>query len=184
VTDIYSEDNLLKKVYITVLGALLVGMVFAGGCAGGEDTVVAKEGDTVKVHYTGKLEDGSVFDSSENRDPLEFTIGAGTMIIGFNNAVVGMKVGEQKTVTIPSAEAYGESRDDLIAEMPRTSLAPGVTPVVGQQMQVTLASGGVITAVVIAVSETTVTIDANHSLAGKDLIFEIELVEIGGVSGI
>ncbi|MEE8419813.1 MAG: peptidylprolyl isomerase, partial [Dehalococcoidales bacterium] len=125
------------------------------------------------VHYTGTLEDGSQFDSSVGRDPLEFTIGAGQMIAGFDRAVLGMTGGEKKTVIIPAAEAYGERSDDLVVEVSRDELPEGITPEVGM---ILMRGNNVVT--VIAVSETTFTIDTNHELAGEDLIFEIELVSI------
>ena len=139
---------------------------------------MAKEGDTVKVHYTGTLEDGSMFDTSEGRDPLEFVLGAGSMIPGFEQAVYGLKVGQSKTVTIPAAEAYGPYDDTLLLIISREQLAAGVDPEVGQQLQMRTTEGRTVTVPVVDVSEETVTVDANHPLAGKDLTFEIELVEI------
>jgi peptidylprolyl isomerase len=139
----------------------------------------AKNGDTVQVNYTGKLADGTVFDSSVGREPLEFTLGAGQMIPGFEKAVFGMKVGEKKTVTIPVDEAYGPHRDDLVIEVPRDKLPAGLTPEVGQQLGVKQADGSTAVVTITNVSDNnTVTIDANHPLAGKDLTFEIELVKI------
>ncbi len=143
------------------------------GCSG-----VAKDGDIVQVQYTGKLADGTVFDSSVGGDPLEFTLGKGQMIPGFEKAVRGMKAGEKKTFTIPAAEAYGQRKDNLTSEVSRDKLPSGMAPTVGQQLQTKLADGTVITVVITKVTETTVTIDANHPLAGKDLTFEIELLKI------
>lgn len=138
-----------------------------------------KEGDTVKVHYTGKTSDGNVFDSSRERDPLEFTIGQGQLIPGFEKAVVGLEAGDSQTVTIPSDEAYGEVRDDMIVNVPKEQIPSDITPEVGQQLQIQQKDGGSIGVVVTEITEQEVTLDANHPLAGKDLTFEIEVVSIG-----
>ena len=148
------------------------------GCNAGPDAAQAKNGNTVQVNYTGKLADGTVFDTSIGREPLEFTLGAGQMITGFEKAVFGMKVGEKKTVTIPADEAYGPHLDEQVAEIPREKLPSDVTPEVGQQLVMRQADGREILATITEVSDETVTIDANHHLAGKDLTFEIELVKI------
>ena len=139
---------------------------------------IVTEGDTVKVHYTLRLADGSVFDTSIGSDPLQFTIGSGSVITGFNQAVVGMKPGESKTVEIPAEEAYGLYRDDLIFELDINELPEGFDQEVGQQLTLRQPDGQVWACVVVTVSETTITVDANHSLAGKDLTFDIELVGI------
>ncbi len=139
----------------------------------------AKANDTVKVHYTGKLTNGQVFDSSLERDPLEFTVGGGQMIKGFDAAVDGMEVNEKKTVTIPSAEAYGDRNDQLIQKVPRTDLPADMKPEPGQTLVATNETGQQTHVIVQEVTDTEITIDANHPLAGQDLIFEIELVEIG-----
>ena len=138
----------------------------------------AKAGDTVQVHYTGKLDDGSVFDSSAGRDPLEFTVGAGPVIPGFEQAVEGMAVGQTKTVTIPSAEAYGERVAEAVLQVPREQLPPDLEPEVGQQLVMQSRDGRQIPIVVVEVTEDSITIDANHPLAGRDLTFEIELVSV------
>ena len=138
----------------------------------------AKAGDTVQVHYTGKLDDGSVFDSSAGRDPLEFTVGAGQVIPGFEQAVEGMAVGQTKTVTIPSAEAYGERVAEAVLQVPREQLPPDLEPEVGQQLVMQSRDGRQIPIVVVEVTEDSITIDANHPLAGRDLTFEIELVAV------
>lgn len=137
-----------------------------------------KKGDKVKVHYTGKLNDGSVFDSSVNREPLEFEVGAGMMIAGFDSAVNGMKVGDKKVAEIPAAEAYGEKNDDMVVSVPKAQLPPDLTPEIGQQLSMQQPNGQAIPVVVTKVETETIEIDANHPLAGKDLIFDIELVEI------
>lgn len=138
----------------------------------------AKAGDTVQVHYTGKLDDGSVFDSSAGRDPLEFTVGSGQVIPGFEQAVEGMAVGQTKTVTIPAAEAYGDRVAEAVLQVPREQLPPDLEPEVGQQLVMQSRDGRQIPIVVVEVTEDSITIDANHPLAGRDLTFEIELVAV------
>ncbi len=138
----------------------------------------AKYGDTVKVHYTGKLDDGTVFDTSVNEDPLQFTIGGGQIISGFEQAVVGMKPGESKTVRIPADEAYGQRREDLILEVERSQLPEGLKPEVGLQLQSRQPDGRIIVLTITDITESHVTLDANHPLAGEDLTFEIQLIEI------
>lgn len=137
----------------------------------------ARQGDTVKVDYTGKLEDGTVFDSSGNREPLEFTIGEGQVIPGFEEAVVGMAPGEEKTVKIPEDQAYGPRREDMVLEVDRGSFPPDLEPEVGQHLQ--MAQGDRVTVVTVTeVSDSNVKLDANHPLAGEDLTFDIKLDEI------
>jgi peptidylprolyl isomerase len=138
----------------------------------------AKKGDKVKVHYTGTLGDGSVFDSSANREPLEFTIGNGELIPGFEDGVEGMELNEKKSFTIPSAEAYGDRKDELVIQMPLTNLPEGLDPQIGQQLQLTNDQQQTFVVVVSDISDDSVSLDANHPLAGKDLTFEIELMEI------
>jgi peptidylprolyl isomerase len=140
---------------------------------------VAKSGNTVKVHYTGKLKDGTVFDSSLQRnEPLEFTLGQGNMIAGFEKAVNGMKVGDSTVADIPVNEAYGEVREDMILEVPKKDVPENITPEVGQRLAVQQQDGQSIPVTISKVSEESITLDANHPLAGKDLIFEIELLEV------
>jgi len=138
----------------------------------------AKDGDLVKVHYTGKLTDGSIFDSSANRDPLEFTLGQGQLIAGFENAVRGMKEGESTTVTIPSTEAYGPHQQNLVYEVDKSKLPDTLEPQVGQKLESVQQDGQRVVVEVTNISENSVTMDANHPLAGKDLIFDIELMNI------
>ncbi len=138
----------------------------------------AKNGDTVKVHYTGKLDNGTVFDTSENREPLEFTVGEGQVIPGFENAVVGMQPGESKTAQIPADEAYGEHHEEMVIQVPRDQFPPDVEPEVGQQLQVRQQNGQSFVVNVTDVSDDTVTLDANHPLAGQNLTFDISLVDI------
>ena len=139
---------------------------------------VAKKGNRVKVHYTGKLQDGTVFDSSIEREPLEFVVGDGNMIKGFDKAVEGMQKGATVTTNIPAAEAYGERRPDMLVEVPIEQVPENISPQVGQQLSVQQANGQTMPVVVTAVTEEKITLDANHPLAGKDLTFEINLVEI------
>ena len=137
----------------------------------------AQDGDTVKVHYTGTLSDGTQFDSSAGRDPLEFTLGAGNVIAGFDDAARGMSVGEKKTVTIPAAQAYGEQRPELVQEIERSMLPEDLDVEIGTRLR----TGGdePMIVVVTALSDSSVTLDGNHDLAGQDLTFAIELVGIG-----
>lgn len=138
----------------------------------------AERGDTVAVHYKGSLDDGSVFDSSEGSDPLEFTIGAHEVIDGFENAVLGMATGEKKTENIPPEQAYGGREDSLVFHVPRSSMQGSMDVEVGDYVQVTLPDGQTASMQVVGLDEEAVTLDANHPLAGKTLTFELELVEI------
>ena len=136
------------------------------------------EGNTVKVHYTGKLDDGTVFDSSVGGDPLEFTIGQGQMIPGFERGVVGMELGETRTVVVAADQAYGVHRPDGVFDVDRSEIPTTIPLEVGMQLQATGAGGRPVSMMVVALSDDKVTMDANHPLAGKDLTFEIEVVEI------
>lgn len=138
----------------------------------------ARAGDTVRVHYTGTLDDGAVFDSSRGKDPLEFTIGDGSLIPGFEKAVVGMSPGERVTTKVEAADAYGERRDDLVVEIERDELPDDLEPSLGQQLRMQIEGGQVIVVRVAEVRDSSVTVDANHPLAGQALEFDIELVEI------
>ncbi len=138
----------------------------------------AKKGDTVQVHYSGTLSDGTVFDSSAGRDPLQFTLGTGQVIPGFDQAVEGLKVGNKAKATIASAQAYGAHHPEAVLTVPVAQLPPGLNPSVGQNLQMQGQDGQPIPVRVTEVSEESVTIDANHPLAGKDLTFEIELVAV------
>ena len=139
-----------------------------------------KSGDTVRVHYHGKLTDGSTFDSSEGREPLEFEVGSGSVIAGFDEGVTGMQVGEKKTVNIPSDQAYGEKQEDLFMEFPMDRFPEDMKPEVGMQLSMSNGSGENFPVVIREVRENTVVLDANHPLAGEDLNFDLELVEIVG----
>ncbi len=138
----------------------------------------AKQGDTVHIHYTGRLEDGTVFDTSENRDPLSFELGKGQVIPGFESAVEGMETGDSRTATIPSADAYGPRRDDLLMPVPREHLPEDLEVEVGMPLEMRTAEGQTARVVVAEVEEEQIRIDANHPLAGRDLTFDIELVKV------
>lgn len=161
-----------------LLVIVLSGILLVTGCTGKEGSAAAKDGNTVKVHYTGKLDDGTIFDTSLEREPLEFTIGAGQMIPGFEAAVRGMQVGQVKTVTIPAEEAYGPHNEDNVLVVERDKLPENLNPVVGQQLQMQQENSNMAVFVVTDVSDTMITLDANHPLAGKALTFEIKLVEM------
>jgi peptidylprolyl isomerase len=137
----------------------------------------ARRGDNVKVHYTGTLDDGSVFDSSEGSEPLLFAVGSGQVIEGFDEAVLGMTVGESKTVNIPCAKAYGERKDEMVIQAPIEQVPPDLNPEVGMRLEMGGANGEVLRVVVTEIAETHITLDANPPLAGKDLTFKLELVE-------
>jgi FKBP-type peptidyl-prolyl cis-trans isomerase 2 len=139
---------------------------------------IVKDGDTVKVHYTGTLQGGEVFDSSREREPLEFTLGQGQLIPGFEKAVIGMSVGDTTSAEIPSAEAYGERNPEMEVQIKKEQLPEGMDPQVGMQLQLNQPNGQAIPVQVTKIEGEEVTIDANHPLAGKDLKFDIELVEI------
>ena len=138
----------------------------------------AKSGDTVRIHYAGTLDDGTEFDSSAGRDPLEFALGGGQVIPGFDSAVDGMAVGESKSVTIPPDEAYGQRHEQLVQQIPRTTLPEDMEPAVGMQLQSQGPDGQVMNLAVMEIVDDSITVDANHPLAGQALTFAIELVEI------
>ncbi len=140
--------------------------------------MTAKKGDTVMVHYTGTLLDGTVFDSSKGRSPLGFKVGAGQMIPGFDKAVEGMAVGETKTATLAPAEAYGESDPDYMITIPLTEVPEDITPELGMQLQLTDETGRPTNVVITEITDQHIVLDANHDLAGKTLVFEITLVSI------
>jgi FKBP-type peptidyl-prolyl cis-trans isomerase 2 len=137
----------------------------------------ARSGDTVRVHYTGRLEDGSVFDSSEGREPLEFVLGAQQVIPGFEEAVDGLSPGEERSVSIPADRAYGPRREEMVLTVGRDQFPDEIQPEVGQQLQMSQ-DGQVAIVTITGVSDADVTLDANHPLAGKDLLFDVQLVEI------
>ncbi|NIA23759.1 MAG: peptidylprolyl isomerase [Proteobacteria bacterium] len=138
----------------------------------------AKEGNTVKVNYTGKLDNGMIFDSSKGKEPLKFTIGEHHVIPGFEDAIVGMHEGENKTIHIKADDAYGKHHKELVIEVEKIRIPKDIDVKLGQQLQINSENGEVTNVVVAAVNDTTVTLDANHPLAGKDLNFDIELAKI------
>jgi len=142
----------------------------------------AKKGDKVKVHYHGKLTSGETFDSSSGREPLEFEVGSGSVIKGFDEGVTGMEVGEKKTINIPVDDAYGPRSEDMLIEFPKERFPNDMEIEQGMQLMMGNGSGQNIPVIVIEIKENSVILDANHPLAGEDLIFDIELVEITGAS--
>jgi peptidylprolyl isomerase len=138
----------------------------------------AKQGHVVRVHYTGRLTDGTQFDSSEGREPLEFTVGAGQMIKGFDDGVVGMNVGDKKILNIPATEAYGERDEQAIIEFPASNIPADMKLEPGMQLTLRNQYGQPVPVVVLEVQAEVVIMDANHMLAGKELVFDVELVEI------
>lgn len=138
----------------------------------------AKNGDNVKVHYRGTLTTGEQFDSSEGREPLSFKVGAGQMIKGFDEAIPGMAVGEKKTINIPPENAYGEKSQEAIVEFPKSNIPEDLKLEPGMRLQLQNENGDPIPVVVSEIKEDVVVLDANHELAGKELVFDIELVEI------
>ncbi len=139
---------------------------------------LAKNGDTVKVHYTGRFEDGTVFDTSADSEPLQFTLGARHVIPGFERAVVGMQTGESKTVRIAPDQGYGSHQADLVFQVGRETLPEELDPEIGQHLELQQPNGERVMLTITEVSESTITLDANHPLAGKELTFNVELVEI------
>jgi peptidylprolyl isomerase len=138
----------------------------------------AANGDIVRIHYSGRLIDGTEFDSSEGRAPLEFTLGQGQVIRGLEQHVNGMETGTRSTVTIPVVDAYGPRRDDAIQQLDRAKVPSGVDIAIGTQLQARTADGGMLPITVVGLDDQSVTVDANHPLAGQDLVFDVELVEI------
>ena len=168
----------MKNHFPRTLAVLLIAVLAAGTAACGKKA--AQEGDHVKVHYTGKLSDGTTFDSSVDREPLEGNIGQKQVIPGFEKALVGMRPGETKTVTIPVDEAYGPRREELVQTVDREKMPEDRELKVGDMLFSQLPDGRRLPVKITEVTETTVTLDANHPLAGKDLTFELEMVEISG----
>ncbi|MEP6464784.1 MAG: peptidylprolyl isomerase [Parafilimonas sp.] len=142
----------------------------------------AKKGDKVKVHYHGRLNDGTTFDSSQNREPLEFEVGSGMVIKGFDDGVTGMTIGDKKTISIPAEDAYGQRNHEMVLEFPLTNFPPDIKPEVGMTLNMHSENGDELPVVITEVNNEAVVLDANHPLAGKDLIFDIELVDLKGKS--
>lgn len=139
----------------------------------------AKAGDNVQIHYTGTLDDGSTFDSSEGRDPLAFTLGTGQVIKGFDDGVTGMAVGEEKTIHIKCEDAYGPINPAMMQDVPREQIPDEIPLELGMMLQMQGQAGDVLPVTVVKITDDTVTLDANHMLAGKDLTFALKLVSIG-----
>lgn len=137
-----------------------------------------KQNDKVKVHYTGKLANGEVFDSSVEREPMEFEVGKGQLIPGFENGVVDMKVNDKKTIVIPSSEAYGEPREELVQEVPKDRLPEDIKPEIGMGLVSKTPDGNEIQLVVKEVKDEAIVVDGNHPLAGQELTFDVEVLEI------
>jgi len=135
----------------------------------------AKQGDIVKLHYMGKLPDGTIFDTSRERHPLQFTIGNGQVIAGFEQAIIGMSPGDSKTIRIPPAEAYGDHRKDLVITFSRNQLPQGMNPKVGQRLELTQENDQTALVTIVDVTDTDLMLDANHPLAGKELTFDLQL---------
>ena len=138
----------------------------------------AQKGDAVKVHYTGKFNDGTVFDSSKGREPLQFTLGRGSLIAGFEEAVSGMAAGEAKTVSIQPGNGYGLRREELVFRVKKENFPPAIDPEPGAMLQMRQPDGGLMEVRISQVAEDFIVLDANHPLAGKELVFEIEVVEV------
>ncbi|MBD3379195.1 MAG: peptidylprolyl isomerase [Candidatus Omnitrophica bacterium] len=139
----------------------------------------AKKGDKVKVHYTGKLNDGQVFDSSEGRDPLEFVLGSGKVIPGFEKAIEGMEENETRTINVPSAEGYGPRRDEMVIEVSKEQLPPDIKLELGGQLGMSTPDGKEFVVTIVELKEESIKVDGNHPLAGKDLVFDVTLDSIG-----
>ncbi len=137
----------------------------------------AHAGDTVKVRYTGKLDNGTIFDSSKEHEPFEFKLGEGQVISGFENAINGMSVGERKTIRVPAEEAYGPRREDMVIRVEKSQIPPEIELSIGTNLRIKQDSGAVIV-VVTEMDKDSITLDANHPLAGNDLIFDIELLDV------
>ena len=178
--DLYMRDSSLSDLPVFKLTLLTAASIMRK--TKGRDFYMSnliQEGDTILVNYTGKYEDGEVFDSSEKCSPLKFTVGAGQLIKGFDNAVVGMKEGDKKTVIIQASEGYGEHREDYVIEMPKSQIPPGMELKAGMEVQLMDQDKNPIFALCTAVLEDSITIDVNHPLAGKTLIFDIEILKTG-----
>ncbi|UCC60983.1 MAG: peptidylprolyl isomerase [Dehalococcoidia bacterium] len=138
----------------------------------------AKQGDTVNVHYTGRLDDDTIFETSQGHDPMQFTVGVDRLLPAFEETVIGMNPGESRTTKIPSAEAYGPYHEEMVIIIDRQRFPDNLNPEIGQELEVHQSDGQIVPVLVTDVSESSVTLDGNHPLAGKDLTFDIQLVEI------
>jgi peptidylprolyl isomerase len=164
------------KIIIAIL--VIIAAIVVAGCDAASGDRVVKNGDTVTLEFIGTLENGETFDTSLGEEPLVFTLGEGEMVPAFENAILGMKVGEIKKFTIPAEEAYGPYYQEYVLEVPISDIPDDIVPVIGMQLQQVHEDGTIVVATITQVSEETVTLDANHPLAGKNLTFEVELLDI------
>ncbi len=174
----YGMSSVLKAnraIFSFILACVFLSVAMLSACGGAP---IAKNDDMVRVNYTLTLADGTLVQTSVGKEPLEFILGKGDYLPDFEKAILGMKAGESKTITILAANAYGARRDDLIVTLNRDQLAKGVEPKVGDTLQLTNTKGQTLSAIVTAISDTTITVDANSPLAGKDLTFKIDLLKI------
>jgi peptidylprolyl isomerase len=165
---------------VKIIFAILIIMVaiIAAGCDAASGDTVVKYGDTVKLEFIGTLDNGETFDTSLGEEPLSFTLGEGEMVPAFENAILGMKVGDIKTFTIPADEAYGPYYEELVLEVPRSDIPGDIVPEIGMQLKQVHEDGTIVIATITKVTEETITLDANHALAGENLTFEVELLDI------
>ena len=164
------------KIIIAIL--VIMAAIVVAGCDAASGDRVVKNGDTVTLEFIGTLDNGETFDTSLGEEPLVFTLGEGEMVPAFENAILGMKVGEIKKFTIPAEEAYGPYYQEYVLEVPRSDIPDDIVPVIGMQLQQVQEDGTIVVATITKVTEETVTLDANHALAGRDLTFEVELLDI------
>ena len=165
---------------VKIIFAILIIMVavIAAGCDAASGDTVVKYGDTVKLEFIGTLDNGETFDTSLGEEPLSFTLGEGEMVPAFENAILGMKVGDIKTFIIPAEEAYGPYYEELVLEVPRSDIPGDIVPEIGMQLKQVHEDGTIVIATITKVTEETITLDANHALAGENLTFEVELLDI------
>jgi peptidylprolyl isomerase len=173
---ILSQETMkMRKSSAIIFFAIFIAL-YLWGCSKSVEHV--ENGDTVKLNYVGKLEDGTVFDSSATGEPIEFTVGSAMIIPGLEKGIMGMAVGETKTITIPAEEAYGPPRPELVMKVPKDKLPQDVELEVGGQLESHQPDGRIIYATITEIAGDTVTLDANHPLAGKTLIFDVEVADI------
>ena len=182
VTKVPAKKSLSKKqnktfCHKSLMGMFLVVIVLGFLIIGGNGNMIEK-GSKIKLHYTGTLEDGTVFDSSKDKEPLEFEVGAGQVIPGFDEGVIGLKAGEKKTINIPANKAYGQYDEKRMGEYPKENVPKDMELKVGAKMFLQSPDGGVALATIKEIKEEVVLLDLNHPLAGKDLTFEVEIIEV------
>ncbi len=169
------KDNTIcyKPLFVMLLVVFVFGLLIIGGNGN-----MIEKGSKIKLHYTGTLEDGTVFDSSKDKEPLEFEVGAGQVILGFDEGVIGLKAGDKKTIHIPVEKAYGQYDETRIGEYPKENVPKDMELMVGAKMFLQSPDGGVALATIKEIKEEVVVLDLNHPLAGKDLTFEVEIIEV------